>query len=144
MDSELARSPHFLLIKFEEMRRNTEDTVVRILDFLGVDIDRRVVAEAIANNTLKKMQEKEQKSPQLSNTAPNPNASEESRFIRSGSIAGWRNRLTDDQVGLIEDKAGAVLERMGYPIGEAARQRQVGAALSPLCREHVSGTRSKK
>jgi estrone sulfotransferase len=131
IDSKLARSPHFLLIKFEEMRRNTEDTVVRVLDFLGVDVDRRVVAEAIANNTVKKMQEKEQKSPQLSNTAPNPNGSEESRFIRTGSIAGWRNRLRDEQIRLIEDKAGTVLERMGYPIGEAARQKQVVAAPLP-------------
>jgi len=131
IDSELARSPHFLLIKFEEMRRNTEDTVVRVLDFLGVDVDRRVVAEAIANNTVKKMQEKEQKSPQLSNAAPTPDGPVESRFIRSGSVAGWRNRLTEDQVRLIEDKAGAVLERMGYPIGEAARQRQVVAAPLP-------------
>lgn len=121
-DSKLASSPNFLLIKFEEMRRNTEDTVVRVLDFLGVDVDRGVVTDAIANNTVKKMQEKEQKSPQLSNTAPNPNGSEESRFIRSGSIAGWRNRLTDEQIKLIENKAGAVLERMGYSTGAAARQ----------------------
>jgi estrone sulfotransferase len=131
MDSKLARTPELLLIKFEEMRRNTEDTVVQVLDFLGVDVDRRVVTEAIANNTLKKMQEKEQKSPQLSNTAPNPNGSEESRFIRTGSVAGWRNRLSPEQIRLIEDKAGPVLERMGYPIGDAARQKQVLAAPLP-------------
>ena len=131
MDSKLASTPEFLLIRFEEMRRNTEETLVQVLDFLGVDVDRRVVTEAIANNTLKKMQEKEQKSPQLSNTAPNPNGSEESRFIRSGSIAGWRNRLTAEQSRLIEDKAGPVLERMGYPIGDAATQKQDVAAPMP-------------
>lgn len=131
MDSELASTPEFLLIRFEKMRRNTEETLVQVLDFLGVDVDRRVVTEAIANNTLKKMQEKEQKSPQLSNTAPNPNGSEESRFIRSGSIAGWRNRLTAEQSRLIEDKAGPVLERMGYPIGDAATQKQDVAAPMP-------------
>jgi hypothetical protein len=131
IDSPLARGPNFLLIKFEEMRRNTEQTVVQVLDFLGVDVDRQVVVDAIANNTVKKMQEKEQKSPQLSNTAPNPDGSVESRFIRSGSIAGWRNRLTGEQVGLIEDKAGPVLERMGYPTGEAARQKPAVAAPVP-------------
>ncbi|HZQ69646.1 MAG TPA: sulfotransferase domain-containing protein [Terriglobales bacterium] len=131
IDSKLAQTPNFLLIKFEEMRRNTEQTVVQVLDFLGVEVDRQVVVAAIANNTLKKMQEKEQKSPQLSSTAPSANGSEESRFIRSGSIAGWRNRLSLEQVGLLEDKAGPVLERMGYPIGEAARQRQAVAAAEP-------------
>ena len=125
IDSPLARGPNFLLIKFEEMRRNTEQTVVRVLDFLGVDVDRQVVIDAIANNTVKKMQEKEQKSPQLSNSAPAANGSEESRFIRSGSVAGWRSRLNRDQVSLIEDKAGPILQRMGYAIGEDARQAAV-------------------
>lgn len=130
IDSKLAHTPNFLLIKFEEMRRNTEDTVVRVLDFLGVDVDRKVVTEAIANNTVKKMQEKEQKSPQLSNTAPSSSGSEESRFIRSGSVAGWRNRLNDEQVRLLEDRAGAVLERLGYSVGAAARQKSTIAPIA--------------
>ena len=117
VESPLAQSPDFLLIKFEDMRRNTESIVNRVLDFLGVVVDPQTVRDAIANNTVQRMQEKEQRSPQLSNTAPKPAASEESRFIRSGSIGGWRNRLTNAQVDLIEQRAGDVLVRMGYPIG---------------------------
>ena len=132
IDSPLARSSNFLLIKFEEMRRNTEGTVAQVLNFLGVDVEPQVIVNAIANNTVKKMQEKEQRSPQLSDTAPKANGAEESRFIRSGSIAGWRNRLTPRQVELIEEKAGAVLQKMGYPVGEAARQNQPQSISSPL------------
>ena len=128
LDSPLAKTQNFLLIKFEEMRRNTEQTVAEVLDFLGVDVERKVIVDAIANNTVKKMQEKEQRSPQLSSTAPAANSSEESRFIRSGSVAGWRNRLTPAQVESIEEKAGPTLERMGYPIGVAARSLQDGGA----------------
>jgi hypothetical protein len=131
IDSPLASTSNFLLIKFEEMRRNTEQTVADVLDFLGVEVDRKAISDAIANNTVKKMQEKEQRSPQLSNAAPNPNGSQESRFIRSGSIAGWRNRLSTDQLSLLEDKAGPVLQRMGYPTGSAAREIQKAAAPLP-------------
>jgi hypothetical protein len=117
IDSPLAASPNFLLIKFEELRRNTEQVINRVLDFLGVVVDPQTVREAIANNTVQRMQEKEQRSPQLSDSAPKPTASEESRFIRSGSIGGWRNRLSDVQVETIEQRAGKVLARLGYPIG---------------------------
>jgi hypothetical protein len=75
------------------------------------------VRDAIANNTVQRMQEKEQRSPQLSDAAPKPSGSEESRFIRSGAVGGWRNRLSDAQVKLIEQRTGRILERMGYPVG---------------------------
>ncbi|MBZ5597245.1 MAG: sulfotransferase domain-containing protein [Acidobacteriia bacterium] len=117
VNSPLARTPNFLLIKFEELRRNTEQVVNRSLDFLGVVVDPQIVRQAIANNTVERMQEKEQRSPQLSDTAPRPTASEESRFIRSGSVGGWRNRLTPVQVEKIEQRAGKVLAQMGYPTG---------------------------
>jgi hypothetical protein len=118
LDSPLAVSPNFLLVKFEEMRRNTEQTVSQVLDFLGVMVDPQVVREAIANNTVQKMQEKEHRDPQLASTAPKPNAGVESRFIRSGSVGGWRNRLTAEQVRLFEQHGATVLARMGYPTGD--------------------------
>ena len=117
VNSPLAGTPNFLLIRFEELRRNTEQVLNRVLDFLGVMVDPQVVRDAIANNTVKKMQEKEQRSPQLSDTAPKPTSSEESRFIRSGSVGGWRNRLTQAQVERIEQYAGKILAQMGYPTG---------------------------
>jgi len=117
MESGLASSPNFLLIKFEEMRRDTEKAVNVVLDFLGVTVDPQAVRDAIANNSVKKMQEKEQRDPQLSKSAPKPTGSEESRFIRSGSIGGWRNRLTPAQIELIEKHTADVLIRMGYPTG---------------------------
>jgi hypothetical protein len=117
VESPLSQSPNFLLVKFEEMRRNTEQVVNRVLDFLGVTVDPQTVRDAIANNTVQRMQEKEQRDPQLSDTAPKPTGSEETRFIRSGSVGGWRNRLSDQHVELLETYAGDVLLHMGYPVG---------------------------
>lgn len=128
VNSPLASTPNFLLIKFEELRRNTEQAVNRALDFLGVVVDPQVVRLAIANNTVEKMQEKEQRSPQLSNTAPKPTASPESRFIRSGSVGGWRNRLTPVHVEKIEQYAGKVLHQMGYPTGGRNTEAQLASA----------------
>lgn len=113
-NSRLAKTPNFLLIKFEEMRRNTESTVNTVLDFLGVIVDPQTVRDAITNNSLQKMQEKEQRQPQLSRSAPAASGGEETRFIRRGSTGGWRNRLTEAQVEFMEQHTRPVLEQMGY------------------------------
>jgi hypothetical protein len=138
MDSPLARSSNFLLIKFEDMRRNTEQAVNDVLDFLGVIVDPQTVRDALANNTLQRMQEKEQRSPQLSDTAPKSNGSEESRFIRSGSVGGWRTRLTDLQVEMIEHQAGDVLTCMGYPTGSRKLERLESSASAQCSEQHLA------
>jgi hypothetical protein len=137
-ESALGQSPNFLLIKFEDMRRNTEHVVNRVLDFLGVMADPQTVRDAIANNTVQRMQEKEQRDPQLSETAPKSLGSEESRFIRSGSVGGWRNRLSEEHLELLEKNAGAVLQRMGYPLGRWQWSDPVIKSAIPALEEPVS------
>ena len=121
-DSPLAQTDNFLLIKFEDMRRDTEGTVRQVLDFLGVDVDAAVIKAAIANNTVKRMQEKEHKSPQLANVAPAAGVGTESRFIRSGSVGGWRDRLSAEQIEIMDRIAGPLLERLGYAVNGAREE----------------------
>lgn len=126
LDSPLGND--MLLIKFEEMKRNTETVVSSVLDFLGVQVEAGAVRSAIANNTAQRMHEKEQHSPQMSDKAPKPSGPDESKFIRGGKVGGWRSRLSERQIELIEEHCGDVLQRMGYPTG-----RQVEAVSdSPL------------
>jgi hypothetical protein len=136
LNSPIAGTPRLLVIKFEEMRRDTEAAVSRALDFLDLAVQPEVIRAAIANNSVQKMQEKEAKQPQLSSTAPKPAGSEETRFIRSGSIGGWRNRLSPSQVQRIEQRSGDLLVRLGYPIGEAAAM-QFSAQQQPVAQQAV-------
>lgn len=115
VDSPLASTSEFLLIKFEDLRQHTGRVLTQVLDFLGVQVDPQTIGDAIANNTTQRMQEKERRTPQYKPEAPKPDADEASRFIRSGSVGRWRNRLTGAQLELIEQHAGHVLSRMGYP-----------------------------
>ena len=136
VNSPLAKSSNFLLIKFEEMRRDTESTVNTVLDFLGVMVDPQTVRDAIANNSLQRMQEKEQRQPQLSRSAPPASGAEETRFIRKGSSGGWRSRLTAAQVEFMEQHTRPVLEQMGYATG--GRKPLVAA---PLAQTGISEAR---
>ena len=111
LDSPLASNGHMLLIKFEDMRRDPEPQISRIVRFLGFTVELALIRKAIENNSVERMRQKE-------NAAHNlPRSSrEEGRFVRKGAIAGWREKMTERQLKLVDDYAGEVLLRMGYPL----------------------------
>jgi len=52
---------------------------------------------------------------------------DEGRFVRKGSVGGWREKLTDEQLQMIDASAGDAFRRMGYPLAAA-----VSAERSPV------------
>ena len=110
LESPLAKRGKLLVVKFEDMRQDTEATLRRILEFLDVPVDRLRMQNAISANSVDRMRAKEDRSRAF------PQSSEESgRFVRKGAVGGWQGRLTAEQVALVERYAGAELERLGYP-----------------------------
>src|SRR5262249_13698646 len=109
LESPLARGGDLLLIRFEDMRCNAGEVVAQVLEFLGVSADPQEIRDAIANNTLEKMREKENVAQKL-----HKSTHEEGRFVRKGAVGEWREKLTDIQLQRIDEYAGSVLERMGY------------------------------
>ena len=85
--------------------------------------DSRIEA-AVANNTLDRMKEKEKRSVNL----PKSNT-EEGRFVRKGSIGGWRARLSEDQIRMVDQYAGPLLERLGYPTAKTLLEETVVGAI---------------
>ena len=116
LDSPLAHSGKLLVVKFEEMRRQTEEVLAEVLCFLGVEPDRHLIRQAIANNNVQRMRAKEDHSPQISGMPAKSGSGDQSRFIRSGAIAGWQARLTPSQVSLIEKWSRAGLAAGRYPL----------------------------
>jgi hypothetical protein len=111
LQSPIAANGNLLVIKFEDLKKQTESSLRRILNFLGSEAAPDVIRRAIANNTVAKMQEKERESPQLVTR-------EGHRYIRRGSVGGWRQNLSHAEANLIEQHAGEVLAQMGYESAE--------------------------
>jgi hypothetical protein len=111
LECPLARSGNLLVIRFEDLRRNTEPLLAQIVEFLGATVDREVIRRGMANNTLERMRAKED-----TTNALHRSTSEEGRFVRRGAVGGWRERLTSSQIALIERYAGGTLARLGYPV----------------------------
>ena len=120
VESPLAENGRLHVVKFEQIKSQTEDTLAGILGFLGVRRDGAAIRQAIANNNLQRMKEKEDRAPQTAAYSRETRNGDQKRFIRSGSTGGWRSRLTLAQVQMIERQAGAGLMRMGYSL-EAMR-----------------------
>jgi hypothetical protein len=114
LGSPLAQTDRLLMVKFEDLRARTEDTLTAVSEFLGIEVDRAAIRAAIANNSVHRMREKEDQVRNIDGYFPAKANGDGSRFIRSGSIGGWRARLSDDHVRLIERHAGVGLARLGY------------------------------
>ena len=95
------------MLKYEDLRQDPETNFRRILDFVGLNREPETIRQAIANNSLEKMRKKEIESPRK--------ASVRGRFVRTGQVQGWKDKLSPGQMGFIEAQAGEMLVRLGYP-----------------------------
>ncbi len=122
----LAQHGNLLVVRYEDLRRDTENGLVEMLQFLGIESDLGRIRRAVENNSLRNMREKEEKAKNSGATLGkgtllrkhNVNR-EDARFVRSGSVGGWREKLADSQIDMVTRYAGEALLRAGYPAGLA-------------------------
>jgi hypothetical protein len=110
LDSSLALTPKFLLVRFEELKQDPVAGFTRMANFLEVNPSPDLIQRAVANSSLEKMREKEQREP--------VKASVKGRFVGDGLVQGWRSKLSVAQVRLIEQYAGPALVRLGYSLSD--------------------------
>ena len=128
LDSDLAQTDRFFLVRYEDLRRNTADVLSRVVDFLGVRPGREAICRVIENNSLDAMRGKEDRVHALNariRMRPPRSSREEGRFVHKGEIEGWRSKLTAAQLDLIDRWAGHALARLGYPLSSAGQQAVV-------------------
>jgi hypothetical protein len=128
IEADIRSIENLLIVKYEGMRRHTEATLAQILEFLKVKIDHNKIRQAIANNSLERMRVKEDLSRQCG-------VNEQDRFVRTGLVQGWRGRLTDEQIQLVEAQAGNGLLRLGYPIGRMPARESKETSLVPFAKQ---------
>jgi len=108
IESAIAGTPNMLLVRFEDARSDPEKTFGCITEFLGMEVKPEDLRRIIANNSLERMRAKEDRTPQK--------ASVRDRFVRNGSVQGWRKELSQAQLRLVEQLAGDTLLQLQYPV----------------------------
>jgi Sulfotransferase domain len=120
LDGEPARHGRLLLVKFEDMRRDTHACLRAVLDFLDVEKSDGVIDAAIESNSLKRMRAKEDHT-RRDSTRENRQifraVRSDLRFVNQGAVGGWHKALSDQQVIRIEGATNDVLARLGYSNG---------------------------
>lgn len=119
LDSPLSRSGNLHLVRFEEMRADLLGTICKAMEFLGLSWNLDTVERAIANNSLEKMRIKEDSAARLARSPE-----EHGRWIGQGKVFGWRDKLTPEQLVVVDKYAKDLLLRLGYETGEAYLARR--------------------
>jgi hypothetical protein len=123
-DSPLAARGDLLVVRFEDLRRDTEPNLAKIIDFLGMAASPEALRRAIENNSLERMRAKEDATKKSGADAGllrmHRSSREDGRFVRKGAVGGWRAKLTPVQLQLIDRYAGPALQRAGYDLGAAS------------------------
>ncbi|HEY6769293.1 MAG TPA: sulfotransferase domain-containing protein [Candidatus Sulfotelmatobacter sp.] len=110
---------HLLIVKFEDLRKDSIASVGEIIRFFGIAPDEARIRQAVANNSVERMKAKEKETPQR--------ASKKGQFIRSGSVGGWRANLSEAQVKIVREQAGDLLNRLGYPLDAQPQEAALAA-----------------
>jgi hypothetical protein len=137
LDSPLAKSGNLLVVRYEDLRQKPEQELGQLLEFLEVKADLRSIRKAVEDNSLQQMRAKEDKArkagQQTALLEAKKSIGEEGRFVRKGSVGGWRAKLTDAQIKVVDQYAGEMLATLGYETGAVA-QRRAEPAVAALSR----------
>lgn len=107
---------NILIVKYEDLRQNTEVMIAKMLSFLDVTVNKDTIRNAIENNSIEKMRAKEDKVKDTFFRDRRKTYSDDLRFIRKGQVGGWRESLNEIQVQRINKYAGQTLSLLGYPL----------------------------
>jgi Sulfotransferase domain len=124
LDCPLAKNGNLLVVRYEDLRKDTETGLAEMLEFLGISSDPIRIRKAVENNSLKAMRDKEEKVKKSGVVGGKGTLlrkhridREDARFVRTGSVGGWREKLREAQIKMVAEYAGEALTRVGYPSG---------------------------
>ena len=124
-------SLRFLLVRFEDMLRDTKLELARVADFLHVSAQSDLLDRAIANSSAARMRklEKEEEG-QWTGTQKHR---KDIPFVRTAKSGGWKTQLPPRSAAQIESAWGDLMASLGYSVAltTQAPQFRAGLPLSP-------------
>lgn len=108
------RPDEWLLIRYEDLRTNTLELLLRVMEFAGITVTETAAAVAVERSSFEHMQKLEREqhsiSPELARS------DREIPFVRRGESGSWRDFFDDETLAEFVDLHGSALRRLGYPV----------------------------
>lgn len=103
----------FLLIKYEELRKNTATVLSSIINFLEITASESIINEAVEFASLENMKKMEKKGSSVVRSGPmvkRQTGGEESAKVRKGKVGGYKEYLTPEVIKYVNEMIDATLD----------------------------------
>jgi hypothetical protein len=90
-------------VRYEDLLVRPNEEVERLLDFLGVDTDERLVEHCVSSASFEKLSRGRQRGQE-----------DPSSFYRKGVAGDWKNHFSEEDRLVFKEEAGELLIRLGY------------------------------
>lgn len=113
---EVDRMERFHLVRYEDLRANSEEELARMLDFLGVKATGEQVKAAVDYSSFENMKKMESQSAQSKlaggRMKPRDKDNPDSYKVRRAKVGGYRDYFTDEEVAAIDARLAQTLSPM--------------------------------
>lgn len=101
------------LVRYEDLKRDTDGTLLGALRFAGFPATRKQIARAVSLAAFDELQAQER---EIGFAEWRDRDGNGNLFFRRGDAGVWRHELTAEQVARIEAAHGMMMERLGYEL----------------------------
>jgi hypothetical protein len=106
--------PGFLLLRYEDMKARTDQELMRITEFLGIQASPELLRTAIERSSAQRMREMEKT--QGKDWVTTKDKRSDIPFVRAASVGGWKTNLQIESVAKIEARWGNIMAQLGYEL----------------------------
>lgn len=132
--------PRFLLLRYEDMLRDTIHELTKIATFLGIDTSPGRRASAVERSSAGRMRKMEET--QADKCGLTKGSRKDLSFVRAASANGWRSELPPDQVARMEGVWGPIMSHLGYEL--VTRDKNAFEHLPTLSLGRVLGVQQQR
>src|SRR5579863_4569857 len=112
--------PWFLMLRYEDMKRDTANALVNVVAFLDrcsfrkIDSSPQALQQAIELSSPERMRALEKQ--EAGNWVLTKGTRSDKPFVRSATSGGWKSQLSPESVAEIESAWGSLMQNLGYEL----------------------------
>lgn len=112
-----ASDPDFLLIRYEDLLRETESNLAKVASFLRINADSQRIAKAVERSSSENMRSLEKA--QGEQWHQSKGTRQDIPFVRSAKSGGWKSVLSPNALNEMTKAWGALMNRLGYETADS-------------------------
>lgn len=110
---ERAKKQPVLIVRYEDLKQNQQEALIRMAEFLGIPYDTAIIDLAVQRSSFSSMRKEEQVYGSESFAGEKGS---KGFFVRKGKVDSWKEEMPGESIRKIEDAFGEVMRKIGYDL----------------------------